>query len=456
MSENLEGTTPGFERFELDPVVQRGIAAAGFKEPRPIQAKTIEACLAGEDVLGLAETGTGKTAAFTLPILNLLVKNRRPGPRALIISPTRELAMQIDADVKKLGQFAKVKTATIFGGVSSSGQISALRKNPDILVVCPGRLLDLYEQRAVDLGRIEVLVLDEADHMFDMGFLPSIQRIVGLLPKKRQNLLFSATMPPAIRGLADKILQKPVVVELNRSAPASTIDHALYMVPAAQKLLLLRHMIAEPDFDTAIVFSRTKHGAKRLADQLTRHGHSAIALQGNMSQSQRDRAMTGFRRGEFKILVATDVAARGIDVAGISHVINFDVPTTPENYTHRIGRTGRAELTGKAFTFVAGTELSAVHAIERLIKQKIERRKVPVLDESALPAPPPRPKVTAAPPAEKRAEGGQEKGRVFRKRSRSRRPSGGSGGPSSGGQHRPESGSRPAGSGRRRPVKKAT
>ncbi|MDA0203966.1 MAG: DEAD/DEAH box helicase [Acidobacteria bacterium] len=457
MSENLEGTTPGFERFELDPVVQRGVTAAGFKEPRPIQAKTIPAGLAGQDVLGLAETGTGKTAAFAVPILNLLVKNRRPGPRALIIAPTRELAMQIDADFKKLGQFAKVKTVTIFGGVSSSGQINALRKNPDILVVCPGRLLDLYEQRAVDLARIEVLVLDEADHMFDMGFLPSIQRIIGLLPKKRQNLLFSATMPPAIRGLADKILQKPVVVELNRSAPASTIDHALYMIPAAQKLLLLRHVIAEPDFETAIVFSRTKHGAKRLADQLTRHGHNAIALQGNMSQAQRDRAMNGFRRGEFKILVATDVAARGIDVAGISHVINFDVPTTPENYTHRIGRTGRAELTGKAYTFVAGTELSAVHAIERLIKQKIERRKIPVLDEASLPAPPPRPKVASAPPAEKRAEGGgQENGRVFRKRSRSRRPGGGSGGPSSGGQHRPESGSRPAGGGRRRPVKKAT
>ena len=455
MSENFNRTTPGFERFELDPVVQRGVTAAGFKEPRAIQAKTIPACLAGEDVLGLAETGTGKTAAFALPILHMLVKNRRPGPRALIISPTRELAMQIDADMQKLGQFAKVKTATIFGGVSSSGQINALKKNPDILVVCPGRLLDLYEQRVVDLGRIEVLVLDEADHMFDMGFLPSIQRIIGLLPKKRQNLLFSATMPPAIRGLADKILQKPVVVELNRSAPASTIEHALYMIPAAQKLLLLRHVIAEPDFETAIVFSRTKHGAKRLADQLTRHGHNAIALQGNMSQAQRDRAMNGFRRGEFKILVATDVAARGIDVAGISHVINFDVPTTPENYTHRIGRTGRAELTGKAYTFVSGTELSAVHAIERLIKQKIERRKVPVLDEASLPTPPPAERRAAiAPPAEKRAEGGgPEKSRVFRKRSRSRRPGGSSGGSSSGGQHRPESGARPAGGGRRRPAK---
>jgi ATP-dependent RNA helicase RhlE len=227
------------------------------------------------------------------------------------------------------------------------------------------------------------------------------------------------------------------------------------MIPAAQKLLLLRHVIAEPDFDTAIVFSRTKHGAKRLADQLTRHGHNAIALQGNMSQAQRDRAMNGFRRGEFKILVATDVAARGIDVAGISHVINFDVPTTPENYTHRIGRTGRAELTGKAYTFVAGTELSAVHAIERLIKQKIERRKVPVLSEASLPAPPPVERRAAiAPPAEKRAEGGgPEKSRVFRKRSRSRRPGGSSGGSSSGGQHRPESGARPAGGGRRRPAK---
>lgn len=447
MSEHLNETVESFEQFELEPSVQRGIAAAGFEKPRPIQAKTIPAGLAGKDVLGLAQTGTGKTAAFAVPILHRLTSTRQPGPRALIIAPTRELAMQIQADILKLGQFTRLKSATVFGGVGAGPQINALKRNPDVLVVCPGRLLDLYEQGAADLSRVEVLVLDEADHMFDMGFLPSIQRIVGLLPKKRQNLLFSATMPPAIRGLANKLLTNPVVVELSRSAPASTIEHAIYMVPAANKLLLLRHVIAEPAFESAIVFSRTKHGAKRLADQLLRHGHNAIALQGNMSQVQRDRAMSGFRSGKYKILVATDVAARGIDVAGISHVINFDVPTTPENYTHRIGRTGRAELSGKAYTFVAGTELSAVHAIERLIKQKIERRKLPVLDEASLPTPPPMEKRAPEPEQSQNQAPRGDKGPIRRKRSR-RRPGAGTGTGSG-------SGSRPAGDNHRRPAKKS-
>lgn len=462
MSENSNGTPNGFEQFELEPSVQRGVVAAGFKDPRPIQTKTIPAGLAGDDVLGLAQTGTGKTAAFTLPILHRLVTDRRPGPRALIISPTRELAMQINEDIKHLGEFTHVKSATIFGGVSAGPQISALRRKPDILVVCPGRLLDLYEQGAVDLSRIEVLVLDEADHMFDMGFLPSIQRIIGLLPKKRQNLLFSATMPPAIRGLANKILHKPVVVELNRSAPAETIEHAIYPIPAARKLLLLRHVLNEPDFESAIVFSRTKHGAKRLADQLIRHGHNAIALQGNMSQAQRDRAMGGFRQGRFNILVATDVAARGIDVADISHVINFDVPTTPENYTHRIGRTGRAEKSGKAYTFVSGAELSAVHAIERLIKQKIERRKVPALDESSLPTAPLREKRAVSSAPKKAAQenpsgGGDERGRVHRRRSRTGRKPGGAGSRPTGSGPRPTgNSSRPSGGSHRRPANKAS
>ena len=461
MSENSNGTPNGFEHFELEPSVQRGVVAAGFNDPRPIQAKTIPAGLAGDDVLGLAQTGTGKTAAFTLPILHRLVTDRRPGPRVLIISPTRELAMQIHEDIKHLGEFTRVKSATIFGGVSAGPQISALRRKPDIMVVCPGRLLDLYEQGAVDLSRIEVLVLDEADHMFDMGFLPSIQRIIGLIPKKRQNLLFSATMPPAIRGLANKILHKPVVVELNRSAPAETIEHAIYPIPAARKLLLLRHVLNEPDFESAIVFSRTKHGAKRLADQLTRHGHNAIALQGNMSQAQRDRAMGGFRQGRFDILVATDVAARGIDVADISHVINFDVPTTPENYTHRIGRTGRAEKSGKAYTFVSGAELSAVHAIERLIKQKIERRKIPALDEASLPTAPLREKraVSSAPKKaaqENRSGGGDGHGRVHRKRSRTRRKPGTGSRPTGSGSRPTGNSSRPSGGNHRRPANKAS
>ncbi len=347
--------------------------------------------------------------------------------------------MQIDTDVKSLGKFTELTTTTIFGGVAFGPQFDALKKNPDILVVCPGRLLDLYDQGAVDLDRIEVLVLDEADHMFDMGFLPSIQKIISLLPKKRQNLLFSATMPPAIRGLADKILQDPEVVELSRSNPAATIEHALYMLPAARKFLMLRHVLNEPDFESAIIFSKTKHGAKRLADQLVRLNYNAMALQGNMTQAQRDRAMGGFRKGKFNILVATDVAARGIDVAGISHVINYDVPTSPENYTHRIGRTGRAEATGKAYTFVAGTELAAVHAIERLIKQKIERRKIPALDEASLPTPPPQEKPVMEDVAEEPArEVDSPNGRVRRKRSRRKR--------------RPGGGSRPSGAGRKTPA----
>ena len=369
----------GFTQFSLRSDIQRGIALLGFVEPRAIQAQTIPAALAGRDVLGLAQTGTGKTAAFALPILERLLETRRPGPRALIVAPTRELAMQIHAEITTLAKFTGIKAATIFGGVPSGPQIRALRARPDILIVCPGRLLDLAEQRFVNLDAIETLVLDEADHMFDMGFLPDLRRILDMLPAKRQNLMFSATMPNEIRALADRILQNPHVVELSHSRPAPTIDHALYVVSTGQKLDLLNHVLAADKATSAIVFMRTKHRAKRLALQLSKVGHQAVSLEGNMSQAQRDRAMNGFRKGQFKVLVATDIAARGVDVAHVSHVINFDVPTTPDAYTHRIGRTGRAERSGRAYTFAAVDELPAVHAIERRLKAKIARLQVPLL-----------------------------------------------------------------------------
>jgi ATP-dependent RNA helicase RhlE len=293
-----------------------------------------------------------------------------------VLAPTRELATQIDAEIRLLAKFTRLKTALIFGGASMRNQIDALRRRPDVVVACPGRLLDLMRQKVARLGDVETLVLDEADHMFDMGFLPDIRRILSALPKERQNLLFSATMPREIRGLADEVLNDPQVVDLAGRAPAETIEHALYPVPEERKRDLLEHILEAGGCHSAIVFTRTKHRARRLAQQLDKSGYRAIGLQGNMSQSQRDRAMRGFRSRRFDILVATDIAARGIDVSGVSHVINYDVPNTPEAYTHRIGRTGRSELDGKACTFVTREDWSWVRATERMIAEPIPRRQV--------------------------------------------------------------------------------
>jgi ATP-dependent RNA helicase RhlE len=376
LSASVSIPTSGFDRFELHPALVRGIAAAGFDSPRPIQEETIPAGLEGRDVLGLAQTGTGKTAAFALPILDQLLDERRRGPRALILAPTRELATQISEEIRVLSKFTKLNMVTLFGGVSLRGQANALRRGPEIVVGCPGRVLDLLGQRILHLDEIETLVLDEADHMFDMGFLPDIRRILAALPEDRQNLLFSATMPKEIRHLADDVLYEPHVVELSHSAPAETIDHGLYLVAESRKRELLDHVLEGDDCDSAIVFTRTKHRARRLADQLTRAGHKAVGLQGNLSQNQRDRAMQGFRSGRFDILVATDIVARGIDVSGVSHVINFDVPNTPEAYTHRIGRTGRSENEGIACTFVTRDDRTWLRATERMIGSPIPRREV--------------------------------------------------------------------------------
>jgi len=374
---SLASITPiGFDRFGLNKSVRRGIRAAGFETPRPIQAATIPAVLEGRDVLGLAQTGTGKTAAFGLPLLDRLLKGRRAGPRALILAPTRELATQIAAEIRLLAKFTNLKVITIYGGVAMRNQVNQLRQNPEIVVGCPGRVLDLLQQGVLQLDRVETFVLDEADHMFDMGFLRDIRKIISALPAQRQNLLFSASMPKEIRHLADDLLNSPHVSELANAAPPTTIDHAVVLVGEKRKRDLLQHVLNQMDCDSAIVFTRTKHRARRLAEQLVKAGYRAVGLQGNLSQNQRDRAMRGFRTRRYNILVATDIVARGIDVSGVSHVINFDVPNTPEAYTHRIGRTGRSELEGVACTFVTGSDYAWLRSTERMIGTPIARQQV--------------------------------------------------------------------------------
>lgn len=352
----------------------------GFTEPRPIQAKGVPPALEGRDVLGLAQTGTGKTAAFVLPILQRLLVDRRPGLRVLVVTPTRELSMQVHAEFERLAEFTPLTATPIFGGVPVARQIRALRAKPDIVVACPGRLLDLLNQRALSLGNVEMLVLDEADHMFDMGFLPDVRRILKALPPRRQNLMFSATMAREIRKLADEVLHKPAVVELANARPAETIEHQLVPLAETDKPGVLEELIASDAFDSAIVFTRTKHRAKRLAKKLDARGHAAVALQGNMSQPQRERALKGFKDGTFSIMVATDIAARGLDIEGVSHVINYDVPTTPDAYTHRIGRTGRSERSGTAFTFVTENDGKQVKDIERRLNAKITRVRIKGID----------------------------------------------------------------------------
>ncbi len=377
MSEKRPARSKGaFATFGLCKNLLRAIAEAGFTEPRPIQAKAISQVLKGRDVLGLAQTGTGKTAAFALPIIERLLAGRGQNPRALILAPTRELAIQIHSEILMLAKYTNIRAITIFGGVNASPQIRELRKRPDIIVACPGRLLDLMGSRDVNLDGIEVLVLDEADHMLDMGFIPDIKRIVARMPKDRQNLLFSATMPREIRSLTSGMLRDPHVVELAHAAPLETIAHALYPVDHPDKTALLKHILKNDNFTSAIVFLRTKHRARRLAEVLSKTGINAIALQGNMSQAQRQRAMQGFRDGRYEVLVATDIAARGIDVPNVSHVINFDLPNTPEAYTHRIGRTGRSEQNGKACTFVTREDFPGIKAIEKKLAMDIPRIKI--------------------------------------------------------------------------------
>jgi ATP-dependent RNA helicase RhlE len=373
-----------FNKFNFSNQLLNNIASCGYSKPTPIQEQAISPILAGRDCVGLAQTGTGKTAAFVLPILQRLLTERRNGIRAVIMAPTRELAEQIHQNVKSMAQNTSLRSVVVYGGVGKHPQLKGLRAGADIVVACPGRLLDLLGEPGVSLKNVSTLVLDEADHMFDQGFLPDIKRIIQRLPQKRQNLIFSATMPKEIRRLIDKILSNPIKVQVNHTAPADTISHALYRVPQTRKAILLKKLLTNEDITSVVVFTRTKHKARSLALQLEKAGHSATPLQGNMSQQKRQRAMEGFRKGTFRILVATDIAARGIDVSNVSHVINYDIPDTAEAYTHRTGRTGRAEKHGHAISFADKGDMAMISLVERNLGKKmiIESMELPPVVEN--------------------------------------------------------------------------
>jgi ATP-dependent RNA helicase RhlE len=369
-----------FSEFNLSPRLAAGVDALGYQEPTPIQQQSIPPIMAGRDVIGLAQTGTGKTAAFALPILQHLEAGPRGRVRALIVAPTRELAEQIHRAFADLGSQTRLRSVAIYGGVGMGPQVQALRSGPEVVVACPGRLLDHLRQGTISLAGVEILVLDEADRMFDMGFLPDVRRIIRAVPEKRQTLLFSATMPEEIRALVRDVLHDPLTVQIGRAAPAETVSHTLYPVPTHLKTQLLIELLRTTDTQAVLVFTRTKHGAERLARDLQRDGFRATSLQGDLSQSQRQAAMEGFRDGTFPIMVATDVAARGIDVLSISHVINYDMPDTADAYTHRIGRTGRAEQAGEAFSLITPADVDTVRAVERVLGCRVERRILPGFD----------------------------------------------------------------------------
>ena len=363
-----------FHTFELHPQITAGVKALGYRTPTPIQCQAIPLVLKGQDIMGIAQTGTGKTAAFVLPILERLIKGPRGRIRALIIAPTRELAEQINTAVAELGRRTHLRSISIYGGVSINPQIQKLSAGVEIVVACPGRLLDHINQGTINLLPMEVLVLDEADRMFDMGFLPDIRKIIRHLPTERQTLLFSATMPDDIRRLARDVLCDPVTVQVGHTAPVDTVSHALYPVDQHLKTALLTELLRHTDTESVLIFTRTKHRAKRVGQQMEKAGYRAASLQGNLSQNRRQAALDGFRDGYYQVLVATDIAARGIDVSSISHVINYDMPDTVDAYTHRIGRTGRAAKTGAAFTFITREDEDTVRSIERVLGEKIERR----------------------------------------------------------------------------------
>ena len=372
-----------FDSFNFDPRVAAGIQALGYTEPTPIQAQAIPAILEGHDVMGLAQTGTGKTAAFVLPILQRLLNGPRRHVRALIVTPTRELAEQIHDAIGELGRQTRLRSVTVYGGVSMYSQTQKLNGGVEIVVACPGRLLDHLKQGQINLSQLEVLVLDEADRMFDMGFLPEVRKIIKHVPAKRQTLFFSATMPEDVRQLARDVLGDPKRVQIGETAPATTVSHAIYPVEPHLKTALLLELLHHTDTDSVLIFTRTKHRAKRLGEQLKKAGFDATSLQGNLSQNKREAALDGFRAGKFQIMVATDIAARGIDVLSISHVINYDVPDTAEAYIHRIGRTGRVAKTGDAFTLITREDTDMVRTIERILGDKIERRALPGFDYGA-------------------------------------------------------------------------
>jgi ATP-dependent RNA helicase RhlE len=373
-----------FNDLKLHPSLLKGIKELGFARPTPIQADAIPPGLEGRDVLACAQTGSGKTAAFLLPILNKLIEKPRGTTRALVLAPTRELAAQILADLNDLAVHTPITGASIYGGVGMGPQEHAFRSGVDVLIATPGRLLDHLRAPYAKLTHLEFLVLDEADRMLDMGFLPEIRKILRYVPSKRQTLFFSATMPPPIAALTGEMLRNPVSIQRERqAAPASGITQAIYPVSQGLKPVLLVTLLQRGDIKQALVFTRTKHRANRLADHLVKAGVRAERIHGNRSQAQRTAALDGFKNGRFPVLVATDIAARGIDVDALGHVVNFDVPLVPEDYIHRVGRTGRAEATGDAFTFVSPEEEGNLRDIERAISRRLPRVTVPDFDYSA-------------------------------------------------------------------------
>src|SRR5215213_6462728 len=399
-----------FNSLGLEPRILRAVTEAGYTEPTPIQVSAIPPIIAGQDLIGIAQTGTGKTAAFTLPILTKLVQQPAPPRRAtkvLIIAPTRELVVQIEENVKAYAKHLPISAATVFGGVGEFPQIKALRASTDIIIATPGRLMDLMGQRAADFSQLKYLILDEADRMLDMGFLPSIRRIVNQLPKQRQTLLFSATLSREIEQLTHEFQRNPKLVQIGRrSNPAETVTQIIYEVPKHLKTSLLLHLLRTPEMNMVLVFTRMKHSADRLAKQLEQKGIRTAALHANRSQNQRLRALKDFKSGAVQVLVATDIASRGIDVDGISHVVNFDFPMHPEDYVHRIGRTGRAHAVGDAISFITPEDQGPLRALERFIGRGIVRKRAEGFDYNM-----------AAPPREDRPRG-QPHGDVRERRAR--------------------------------------
>jgi ATP-dependent RNA helicase RhlE len=370
-----------FSALGLSEKILEGVKAMGYAEPTPIQLRAIPLILSGKDVIGSAQTGTGKTAAFALPILSKLVAHNAVGPRALILEPTRELAAQVETSVRDYARFTDLKTTVVFGGVGYGKQNDELKAGADTVVATPGRLLDHLEQGTLRLDKVEFLVLDEADRMLDMGFLPDVRHIVEKCPRARHTALFSATVPPQIETLIQWAMHSPETIEIGaRRTPAETVKHVIYPVSDTQKTDLLLKLLDSVNYDSVIIFCRTKHGADRVAALLKRANHAVCVLHSNRTQREREQALAGFRNGKFEVLVATDIAARGLDIADVSHVVNYDVPQHPEDYIHRIGRTGRAEAKGDAFTIMIAEDAAHVFAIERFISQKIPRVKLENFD----------------------------------------------------------------------------
>jgi len=374
-----------FSTFTLDPRLQDGVRSLGFTQPTPIQSATIPAALTGQDILGSAETGTGKTAAYLLPVLQRLLANpgRTHVPRVLIMVPTRELALQVAEQATQLNRRTDLRVAAIFGGVTMSTQTNALRRGVDIVIATPGRLLDHLTRKNLTFVALEVLVLDEADRMLDIGFLPDIRRVIAQLPRERQTMLFSATLTRPIIQLAAQITRNPARIQVEKTTTPDAITQTFFPVPEHLKAQVLQQLLREEEMNSVLIFARTKHRADRVARQLQRVNIAAGVIHGNRSQGQRLSALEDFRRGKSRVLVATDIAARGIDVEGISHVVNYDVPMQPEDYVHRIGRTGRAQAVGAAYTLVTPTDESMVKKIEMVLQQKVQRRRLDGVDYRA-------------------------------------------------------------------------